>query len=85
MWLRSGIAAAVVYADSYSTDSTPSLGTYICHRHGPKKTPKKKKNRKESVDLNIGKRKFPNYSIKEGGREKLGRKKTDRAFKLYGK
>ena len=31
MWLRSGIVVAVVLACSYSSDSTPSLGTSICH------------------------------------------------------
>ena len=38
--LQSGIAVAV--ADSYSSDSTPSLGTSTCFRHGPKKTNKSK-------------------------------------------
>ena len=44
MWLRSGTAVALVEADSCSSDSTPSLGTSICFRCGPKKT--KKQNRK---------------------------------------
>ena len=30
MRLRSCVAVAVVYAGSYSSDSTPSLGTSIC-------------------------------------------------------
>ena len=36
--LGSGIAMAmaVAYADSYNSDSTPSLGTSICGRCGPK-------------------------------------------------
>ena len=34
MWLRSGIAVAVVQASGYSSHSTPSLGTHGC---GPKK------------------------------------------------
>ena len=42
-WLRSGIAVAVVQAGSCSFNSTPSLGTSICHRCGPKKMTKKKK------------------------------------------
>ena len=32
MQLRSGVALAVVGTGSYSWDSTPSLGTLICHR-----------------------------------------------------
>ena len=36
MQLTSGIAVAV--ASSYSFDSTPSLGTYLVHRSGTKKT-----------------------------------------------
>ena len=43
MWLGSGIAVAVVLVGSYSSDSTPSLGTSLCHRCDPKKTEKKKK------------------------------------------
>ena len=45
MWLGSGVAVAVVKAGSYSSDSTPSLGTSICCECGPKKT--KNKNRRE--------------------------------------
>ena len=36
-WLRSGVAVAVAQAGHYSSDSTPSLGTSICHRWDPKK------------------------------------------------
>ena len=43
MWLRSGVAVAVVQAGSYSSDSAPSLGNSICHVCSPKKTKKKKK------------------------------------------
>ena len=39
--LRS-VAVAVIEADSYSSDLTPSLGTSICHGNGPKKTKEKK-------------------------------------------
>ena len=46
MWLGSGVAVAVVWAGSYSSDSTPSLGTSICRGCSPKKTKKKKKKRK---------------------------------------
>ena len=37
------VAVAVAMASSYSSDSTPSLGTSICIRCGPKNTRKKKK------------------------------------------
>ena len=36
--LGSGVAVAVVGAGSCSSNSTPSLGTSICHGCGPKKT-----------------------------------------------
>ena len=45
--LRSGVAVAVVQASGYSSDSTHSLGTSICHGFGPKKT-KNKERKKES-------------------------------------
>ena len=41
--LGSYIAVAVVEAGGYSFDLTPSLGTAICCRCGPKKTRQKKK------------------------------------------
>ena len=34
--LGSHMAVAVANAGSYSSDSTPSLGTFICHGCGPK-------------------------------------------------
>ena len=40
--LRSGIAMAVAQTIGYSSDLTPSLGTSICCRCGPKKTHTKK-------------------------------------------
>ena len=43
MRLRSGIAVAVVEAGSCSSNSTPSLGTFICYRCSTKKKKKKKK------------------------------------------
>ena len=43
MWLGSGIAMAMVKSSSYSSDWTPSLGTSICYRGGPKKTKNLKK------------------------------------------
>ena len=50
--LGSGIAVAVAQAGGYSSNSTPSLGTSICHRSGPRKgkkdqEKKKKKEKKE--------------------------------------
>ena len=43
--LRSYVAVAVVQGGSYSSDSTPSLGTSICsYVCGPKKTKKRKVN-----------------------------------------
>ena len=48
---------AVVQVSSYSLDSTPSLGTSICHKCGPKKTKEKKKKKKNvsegTNDLNL--------------------------------
>ena len=41
MQLRSWVAVAVVQAGSCSSRSTPSLGTSICGRYGPKKKKKK--------------------------------------------
>ena len=35
--LGSGIALAVAQNGDYSPDSTPGLGTSMCHRCGPKK------------------------------------------------
>ena len=36
-WLGSRVAMAVVEAGTCDSDSTPGLGTSICHRCGPKK------------------------------------------------
>ena len=41
MQLRSGIAVTVVQASRCSSNSTPSLGTSICHGCSPKKQKKK--------------------------------------------
>ena len=52
LWCRlqtrpgSGISIAMVQADSCNSDSTPSLGTYICYRYGPKKQKKKEKEKR---------------------------------------
>ena len=43
MWLRYCVAVAVAKANSYSSDSTPSLETSICHQCGPKQTKDQKK------------------------------------------
>ena len=43
MRLRSCVAVAMVQAGSYSSDSTPSLATSICYKHGPQKGRKRKK------------------------------------------
>ena len=53
MQLGSGIAVAVAKAGSCICDLTPSLGTSICNKCGPKKKKKKKKEkkRKESITL----------------------------------
>ena len=37
MWLGSRVAVAVVWAGSYSSDATPSLGTSVCLGCGPRK------------------------------------------------
>ena len=42
MWLGSHVAMVVAQACSYSTNSTPSLGTSICHRCSSKMCKKKK-------------------------------------------
>ena len=44
MWLGSGLVMAVAQAGSCSSDSTPNLGTSVCHRCSPKKKNKKLKN-----------------------------------------
>ena len=43
MWLRSNVAVAVAMDGSCSSDSTPSLGTSICHGCSLKKQKKKRK------------------------------------------
>ena len=43
MWLGSHIAVSLAQASSYSSNSTPSLGTSICCRCGPKKNNNNKK------------------------------------------
>ena len=47
LWLGSGIAEAVTQACSYSSDSTPSLGTSTCCESGPKKQNKQTNKQKK--------------------------------------
>jgi len=47
MWLGSDVAVAVAF--TCSSDSTPSLGTSICHRWVPKKTKKEKEKKKKHI------------------------------------
>ena len=47
MRLGSHVAVALAYAGSYSSDSTPSLGTSICCGFGPRKDKDKKKKKKK--------------------------------------
>ena len=58
LWCRSqtqlgsciALAVAVVYASSYSSNSTPRLKTSICRRSSPKnKTKQKKKTKKKNI------------------------------------
>ena len=70
------MTVAVAQADSYSSDSAPSLGTSICSRGGLKKK-KRKKEKKKRKKLNFrqkwtseqgelsGIMKGYNYSVKE--------------------
>ena len=50
-WLRSCIAVAVRLVGSCSSNSTPSLGTSVCCRYGPKKRKKSKINKEHSSCL----------------------------------
>ena len=55
-WLGSGVAVAVVWASSYRSHSTPSLGTSICRRCGPKR---KKQNKQTNKVRLLGLRRWP--------------------------
>ena len=50
--LGSCIAVAVAEAGSCSSDSTPTLGTSMCHRYNPKKQKKEKEKRNQSMKSN---------------------------------
>ena len=65
MWLGSCVAVAVAQGSSCSSDSTPSLGTSICCRCGPKKTKEKKKEQRKE-----GGRKGGKKEGKEGKKER---------------
>ena len=53
MRLGSSVAAAVAWVGSYSYDSTPSIGTTICHRGSSKKKKKKKKRENPAIKVMI--------------------------------
>ena len=48
MRLRSGIAVPVMWASSFASNLTPSLGTSICCRCVPKKKERKKERKKRT-------------------------------------
>ena len=61
-WLGSCVAVVVVQAGSCTSDSTPSLGTSICHRGSPKKQKKNKtKQNKTNKQTKKPKVKFCNF------------------------
>ena len=62
MPLRSCVAVAV--APSYSSDSTPSLGTSMCLRCSPKKKRKEKKRKERKIELEFSE--FPDGTLDEG-------------------
>ena len=49
MWLRSGVAVAVVQASGYSSNLTPNLETSMCCRCSPKRI--KNKTKQNGVSL----------------------------------
>ena len=53
MRLRFHVAVALVQAGSYSSDSTPSLGTSMCRERGPKETKKKKTKQKKMTTVPV--------------------------------
>ena len=61
-WLRSGIAVALAQACIYSSDSTPTLGTSICHRCS---MPQKDKKKVIEMFINHINRCSTTYVIKE--------------------
>ena len=49
--LRSGVAVAVAWDDGFNSSSTPSLRISMCHRCGPKKREKKKRDGYHQGDI----------------------------------
>ena len=49
MRLGSRVAVALAKAGGYSSHSTPSLGTSICHRSGPRNGKKAKRQKKKKI------------------------------------
>ena len=70
MGLRSLVAVAGAQAGSRSSNSTPSLGTSICHRGSPKKQKKKKKEGGREGKRKEGKEKGRRERRKERRRKK---------------
>ena len=50
--LGSRVAEALAQASNYSSDSTPSLGTSICRKSGPRNSKKTKKKKKKKKNFN---------------------------------
>ena len=90
MRLGSGVAVAVVWAGSLSSDSTPTLGTSMCPGRGPKKTKKKKKNdtneliRRIETDSQTLKNLCYQRGQVEGGRDGVGVWKQHMHTAVYG-
>ena len=69
MWLGSGIAVAVVQASGNRSDSTPSLGTSLRHRCGPKKDKNKTKQNKTKTNKKTNTKHFRMCAREQGGIE----------------
>ena len=52
-WLGSRVAVALPQTGGYSSDSTPSLGTSICHGSSPRKGKKRKKKERERISISF--------------------------------
>ena len=80
-WLRYCVAVAV--AGSYSSDSTPSLGTSICHRSGPRNSNNNNNNKKKTKDQKKKKKKRLILELRQG-RYKMGFGVSANVFCEYG-